>query len=68
MGIRKASRATIPTWSAADLGDEVAAPAVTWPEVMNPPSREIKTEMITGESPQEIAEKLADKIMEEKVL
>jgi hypothetical protein len=35
---------------------------------MNPPSREIKTEMITGESPQEIAEKLADKIMEEKVL
>jgi electron transfer flavoprotein beta subunit len=68
MGIRKASRAEIPTWTAADLGEEFPAPAVTWPEVINPPSREIKTEMIAGDTPQEIAEELADKIMEEKVL
>ena len=68
MGIRKASRSTIPTWTAADLGEEVPAPAVTWPEVMNPPRREITTEIITGDTPQEIAEKLAEKIMEEKVL
>ncbi len=68
MGIRKASRATIPVWTLADLGISAPAPVVRWPEVMNPPLREVKTEIITGETPQEIAEKLADKIMEEKVL
>jgi electron transfer flavoprotein alpha/beta subunit len=41
---------------------------VQWPEVTNPPVREVKTEIITGSSPQEIAEKLAEKILEEKVL
>jgi DNA-binding CsgD family transcriptional regulator len=35
---------------------------------MNPPVREIMNEIIEGDSPQEIADKLADKIMEEKVL
>lgn len=68
MGIRKASRANIPTWSLADLGVSAPAAKVKWPEVANPPAREIKTEIITGSSPQEIAEKLADKILEEKVL
>ena len=68
MGIRKASRATIPTWTLADLGIAAPSSVVRWPEVINPPAREVKTEMITGESPQEIAEKLADKILEEKVL
>ena len=67
MGIRKASRAVIPVWTLADLGISVQ-PVVTWPEVSNPPSRDITTEMITGGSPQEIAEKLADKIMAEKIL
>jgi electron transfer flavoprotein beta subunit len=68
MGIRKASRATIPEWSLADLGLEALTPSVVWPEIMNPPTREVKTEIITGDSPKEIAEKLADKILEEKVL
>ena len=68
MGIRKASRAEIPTWSLADLGLEVSQPAVSWPEITNPPKREIMTEIITGDSPLDIAEKLADKILEEKVL
>jgi len=68
MGIRKASRAVIPTWSLADLGIPAPRPVVEWPEVMNPPTREVVTEMITGDSPQEIAEKLADKILAEKVL
>jgi len=68
MGIRKASRAKIPTWMLSDLGIEAPEPAVRWPEVMNPPEREIKTEMITGDSPQEVAEKLADKLLAEKVL
>jgi electron transfer flavoprotein beta subunit len=68
MGIRKASRANIPTWSLADLGVPALPAVVRWPEVINPPTREIKTEIITGDSPQEIAEKLVDKILEEKVL
>ena len=68
MGIRKASRATIPEWSLEDLGLEALTPSVVWPDLMNPPTREIKTEIISGESPKEVAEKLADKILEEKVL
>lgn len=68
MGIRKASRATIPVWSLADLGIEAPAVAVRWPEVNNPPVREITTEIISGDSPAEVAAALADKILEEKVL
>jgi len=68
MGIRKASRATIPVWNLAELGIAAPVSVVRWPEVTNPPAREVKTEMITGGSAQEIAEKLADKILEEKVL
>ena len=68
MGIRKASRATIPEWNLGDLGIGAPESVVRWPELMNPPVREITTEIITGDSPQEIAEKLVDKILEEKVL
>ena len=68
MGIRKASRATVPEWTAADLGIDVPEVYVTWPQVMEPPAREITNEIIQGSSPEEIAQKLADKIMEEKVL
>lgn len=68
MGIRKAARANIPVWNLADLGIEAPAAHVTWPQVFNPPKREVVCEIISGDSPQEIAEKLADKIMAEKVL
>ncbi|MCI0520886.1 MAG: electron transfer flavoprotein subunit beta/FixA family protein [Chloroflexi bacterium] len=68
MGIRKASRAQIPVWTLGDLGIEAPASVVHWPKVENPPVREVTTEMITGNSPAEIAEKLAEKILEEKVL
>lgn len=68
MGIRKASRATIPVWSLSDLGIPAPTSVVEWPELLNPPVKEVTTEMITGDSPQEIAEKLADKILAEKVL
>ena len=68
MGIRKASRADIPNWSLADLGVATPSPSVSWPEIMNPPERQITNEIITGDSPKAIAEKLADKILEEKVL
>jgi electron transfer flavoprotein beta subunit len=68
MGIRKASRANIPAWGLGDLGISAPAPVVSWPRVENPPVREVKTEIITGGSAQEIAEQLADKILAEKVL
>jgi electron transfer flavoprotein beta subunit len=68
MGIRKASKAEIPIWSLSDLGLSAPAPVVTRTELMNPPARDTSVEIITGASPAEIADKLADKILAEKVL
>lgn len=68
MGIRKASRAVIPVWSLADLGLSGLKPNISWPEIFNPPQRQVTTEMISGNSPQDIAETLVDKIMAEKIL
>jgi electron transfer flavoprotein beta subunit len=68
MGIRKASRAVIPVWSLADLNLDGLKANISWPEIMNPPQRQITTEMITSGSPEEIAETLVDKIMAEKIL
>jgi electron transfer flavoprotein beta subunit len=68
MGIRKASRAVIPEWNLADLGISAPQPVVSWPMVENPPQRQVATEIISGGSPQEIANQLADKILAEKVL
>jgi len=68
MGIRKASKANIPVWSLSDLDTSAPAAAVTRTELMNPPARETTVEIITGDSPAEIADKLADKILAEKVL
>ncbi len=68
MGIRKASRASIPVWSLDDLGIQAPQPVVRWPEVMNPPQRQVTTEIISGDGPKDTAEKLADKILAEKVL
>jgi electron transfer flavoprotein alpha/beta subunit len=73
MGIRKASKATIPVWGAADLGVDVskvgsASSAVSWPEIYPMPAKEIKVEIIEGATPQEIATKLVDKLIAEKVV
>ncbi|MBI5351338.1 MAG: electron transfer flavoprotein subunit beta/FixA family protein [Chloroflexi bacterium] len=68
MGIRKASKATIPVWSLADVGASAPAAVITRSELINPPSEETNVEMIGGESAAEIADKLADKILAEKVL
>lgn len=72
MGIRKAAKASIPAWSAADLGLDVsrvgaAGSAVTWPEIYPLPAREGNVEMIDG-APEEIAAKLADRLAAEKVI
>lgn len=68
MGIRKASKANIPIWSLGDLGVTAPSPMVKRTALMNPPVRETAVEIIGGESPAEIADKLVDKIMAEKVL
>ncbi|HEU0297517.1 MAG TPA: electron transfer flavoprotein subunit beta/FixA family protein [Anaerolineales bacterium] len=68
MGIRKASKATIPVWSLGELGIAAPAPAVTRSELMNPPEHDTTIDIISGESPAEIADKLADKLIAEKVL
>jgi electron transfer flavoprotein beta subunit len=68
MGIRKASKAEIPVWSAADLGLGAPAPALSWPSVEAPPRVEAHCEMITGDTAEAIAGRLADRLVEEKVL
>jgi electron transfer flavoprotein beta subunit len=68
MGIRKASKANIPVWSLGDLGASAPAAIVKRTELMNPPARETAVEMITGDTPQAIAETLVEKILAEKVL
>jgi len=69
MGIRKASRAEMPIWSAAELGlTDIPSPAMTWPEIFAPPEVETTCEFIDGETPEEKANKLADRLMEEKVI
>ncbi len=68
MGIRKASKANIPVWSLSDLGTSAPEAIVKRTELMNPPVQDATIEIITGESPAEIADKLADKILAEKVL
>ena len=68
MGIRKAQTAPIQTWSAADLGLAPTEPAVHCIEVMEPPQRQVSTEIIKGQSPQETAESLVEKILAEKII
>ena len=68
MGIRKASKANIPVWSMSDLGASASEPVVERTEVISPPVQQTSIEIITGESPAEIADKLADKILAEKIL
>jgi electron transfer flavoprotein beta subunit len=68
MGIRKASKTEIPAWSLADLSIMAPAQLVSRTELITPPSRDVTCEIIAGESPDAIAETLADKILAEKVL
>jgi electron transfer flavoprotein beta subunit len=68
MGIRKASKAVIPLWSLADLGLGVPRSVVSRTQLMNPPSRDVACEIISGTSSEEIAETLVERILAEKVL
>lgn len=71
MGIRKASKAVIPTWSGADLsvdGAGAGAAKADWSAVYAMPPREGEVEMITADSVEEQARILVQKLFEEKVI
>lgn len=67
IGIRKASKATIPEWSLADLGITLPASRTTVVSISNPPVRDVQVEMLEG-TPEEQAARLVDRLLEEKVL
>jgi electron transfer flavoprotein beta subunit len=72
MGIRKAAKAVINTWSAADLGLDpgqigASGSPTHWPAVYPLPAREGSVEMLDG-TPEEVAAKLADKLQADKVI
>ena len=68
MGIRKASKANIPAWTLGDLSVTAPAAVVTRKDLMSPPMRETSVEIITGDTPQAIAEALVGRILAEKIL
>jgi len=72
MGIRKASRAEIPTWGAGDLAVEGGAGAsaskVDWSKIYAIPPRVGNVEIISADTVEEQARILADKLFEEKVI
>jgi electron transfer flavoprotein beta subunit len=73
MGIRKAAKASIPAWTAADLNLDpatvgAAASGVSWAEVSLPPAREGACQIITGDTPEAMAAALVDKLMAEKII
>jgi len=73
MGIRKAAKMAYPHWTLEDIGadGEKVGPGgsgVRWPTVFEPAVREGEAEMIAGETVEEKAEILADKLMAKKVI
>lgn len=68
IGIRKAAKAEIPVWNLAELGIEAGTAQTKVTTLSEPPKREGEVEMIEGATPQEIAAKLADKLIEAKVI
>lgn len=68
MGIRRASKVEIPTWSLSQIGIPAPAAAIEYLSLADAPVREVVCELVTGANPQEIAERLADKILGEKLL
>lgn len=69
MGIRQASRAEIPVWSAADIElDGAVQPRLTWSEISAPPAREGACEMIEAPTAAEAAAELARRLIDEKVI
>jgi electron transfer flavoprotein beta subunit len=73
MGIRKAAKMEYPVWTLVDIGAEadkvgVAGSGVHWPEVFVPPVREGEAAIIQGETVEESAQLLVEKLLAEKVV
>jgi electron transfer flavoprotein beta subunit len=68
VGIRKASKAEIPVWDAGELGIDIGAAGAKTVEFRNLPERAGAVEIIDGSSAEEKAQKLAEKLLEDKVL
>ncbi|MCD6520424.1 MAG: electron transfer flavoprotein subunit beta/FixA family protein [Anaerolineae bacterium] len=73
-GIRRARRMQIPVWAPADLEGAdpryfgLSGSPTKVVKIFTPPKREGKVEMIEGETPEEIADILSDKLIESKVI
>jgi electron transfer flavoprotein beta subunit len=67
IGIRKASKATIPVWSLGDLGIEAPGASAEVVSIKNLPVKDVQVEMLEG-TPEEQAKQLVDRLLEEKVL
>jgi electron transfer flavoprotein beta subunit len=73
MGIRKAAKMDYPAWTLADIdaaAEKVgtAGSGVRWPEVFAPPAREGEAEIVQGETVEESARLLVEKLLAEKVI
>ncbi len=68
MGIRKASKAVIPNWTAGDIGVSAPTAKADWSNVYPIPPREGEIEMVAGDTPEEQARNLVNKLFEEKVI
>ncbi|HEC33992.1 MAG TPA: electron transfer flavoprotein subunit beta/FixA family protein [Chloroflexi bacterium] len=73
IGIRKATRAEYPVWSAADIGAEpekvgAAGSGVRWERIFPPPAREGAAEIIQADTSEEVARALVEKLLAEKVI
>lgn len=72
MGIRKANRATIPTWASGDIAVEGAAGSgaskVDWSAVYPLPPRDTEVQMIEADTVEEQVRILVDRLFEEKVI
>jgi electron transfer flavoprotein beta subunit len=73
IGIRKAAKMEYPLWTLDDIGAEAdkvgpAGSGVRWPQVFMPPAREGEAEIIAGETVEEQAAALVEKLLTEKVI
>lgn len=68
MGIRKANRAQIATLTPTELGIEGQDNRTQWSNIRKPAPRNTKVQIIEGASAQEKAAKLAEALLQEKVL
>lgn len=73
IGIRKAAKMEYPLQTLADVGAEAdkvgaAGSGVRWPQVFAPPAHEGEVEIIEGETVEEAATILVEKLLAEKVI